>query len=321
MRAGSGSVRDEAQQAGSSFGLAHEALLYRGTDDLIAGVVPFVRDGLAAGESVLLALPGPNLDLVGAALGEAAARVRILDMTVAGRNPGRIIPWVLHSFIEEQAGRRVRVVGEPVWAGRTVEEYPACAQHEALINSALRGCAAAILCPYDVSRLAAHMLRDAWLTHPVMAGDGGRRPSPDYGPESVISAYNEPLPAAPVGAAVLDFDGAGIARLRDSVAGHARQAGLTERRVVDLQLAVSELVTNAVLHGGGRGTLWLWSQDGALACEVRDAGRAATPLAGRVPPPPGSVGGRGLVLVNYVSDLVRVHTRPDGTSVRLYMRF
>jgi anti-sigma regulatory factor (Ser/Thr protein kinase) len=317
MRAGS--VQADGHQVGGQSGLVHEALLYRDAADLLAGIVPFVRDGLAAGEPVLVAMPGPNLDLLGAALGDGAARVRFVDMTEAGRNPGRIIPWVLHSFIQEHAGRRARVIGEPIWAGRTAEEYPACAQHEAMINSALAGCAAAILCPYDVARLAAHMVRDAWLTHPTVAGDGERRSSPDYGPDAVVGTYNEPLPAVPAGAATLDFDGTGLGRLRDSVAEHARQAGLTERRVVDLQLAVNELVTNAVLHGAGTGSLWLWARAGVLACEVRDAGRAGASLTGRIPPPPGSVGGRGLVLVNYVSDLVRVHTGPDGTAVRLYM--
>jgi anti-sigma regulatory factor (Ser/Thr protein kinase) len=314
-------VHSEDQLVDAPMGLAHEALLYRGSDDLLAAVVPFVADGLSAGEPVLVAMPGPNLDLLGSALGEAADRITFVDMTEAGRNPGRIIPWVLHAFIQEHAGRRVRVIGEPVWVDRTAEEYPACAQHEALINVALARYAAAILCPYDAAGLAAHVLTDARRTHPVVAGDGMRGPSRDYRPETVVGAYNQPLPEVPPGAAALDFDGTGLGGLRDTVAEHARRAGMTERRVVDFQLAVNELVSNAVIHGAGNGTLWMWAEPGALACEVRDRGRAVVPLAGRVPPGVGSERGRGLVLVNYVSDLVRVHTRPDGTSVRLYMRF
>lgn len=37
------------------------------------------------------------------------------------------------------AGRRVHIVGELVWADRGPAEHPACAQHEALINSAFQG--------------------------------------------------------------------------------------------------------------------------------------------------------------------------------------
>ncbi|GIH14649.1 anti-sigma factor RsbA family regulatory protein [Rugosimonospora africana] len=314
-------VRDEDHQVGTPVGLAHEALLYRGTDELVAAIVPVVRDALAAGEPVLVAMPGPNLDLLAAALGDAADGLRLVDMAEAGRNPGRIIPWILHAFIQEHAGRRVRIVGEPVWAGRTDEEYPACAQHEALVNVTLAGCAAAIVCLYDVSGLAPHVLTDAKRTHPVMLGEGRRWSSPDYRPETVVGAYNQPLPDVPSSADAVDFDGTGLAGLRDLVADHARRAGMIERRVVDFQLAVNELVSNAVLHGAGGGTLWIWTVAGAVACEVRDRGRAVVPLAGRVPPGPGSVRGRGLVLVNYVSDLVRIHTQPDGTAIRLYMRF
>ncbi|MCZ9342699.1 ATP-binding protein, partial [Streptomyces sp. TRM76130] len=53
-------------------------------------------------------------------------------------------------------------------------------------------------------------------------------------------------------------------------------------------------------------------------CEVRDAGRLADPLAGRRPAARDQRGGRGLLLVNLVSDLVRVHTGPDGTTVRCW---
>jgi anti-sigma regulatory factor (Ser/Thr protein kinase) len=339
-------VRDENRRVGMPAGLAHEALLYRGPDELVAAIVPFVRDALAAGEPVLVALPAPNLNLLAAALNEAALdeaalgdtalgeaargevtvggpadRLRLVDMTEAGRNPGRIIPWVLHAFIQQHAGKRVRIVGESIWAGRTAEEYPACAQHEALVNVTLAGCPATILCPFDASRLDPQVLTDAGRTHPVVTGDGRRWCSAEYRPESVIGAYDQPLPDVPACAAAVEFDGTGLSELRDLIADRARRAGMTERRVVDLQLAVNELVSNAVLHGAGGGTLWMWTVAGGLACEVRDHGRALVPLAGRVPPGPGSVRGRGLVLVNYVSDLVRIHTRPDGTAVRLYMRF
>src|SRR4051812_36058813 len=92
----------------------HEGLLYRGTEEYLAGTVPFVAEAVAPGEPVLVAVPGANLELIRSALDGAAARVRFADMAVAGRNPGRIIPWVLHAFLVEHAGRRSRVVGEPI---------------------------------------------------------------------------------------------------------------------------------------------------------------------------------------------------------------
>ena len=37
-------------------------------------------------------------------------------------------------------------------------------------------------------------------------------------------------------------------------------------------LAVDELAANSIRHGGGRGVVRLWTEDGALVCDVRDRG-------------------------------------------------
>nr|BBJ55478.1 hypothetical protein SAVMC3_81070 [Streptomyces avermitilis] len=70
----------------------HPALFYRGDRQYVAGTVPFVLDGLSAGEPVAVAVPGPQLKLMKTELGADADQVHFLDMTQAGRNPGRIIP-------------------------------------------------------------------------------------------------------------------------------------------------------------------------------------------------------------------------------------
>jgi len=300
-------------------GFVHQALLYRDAGEFLAGTLPFVEGGLAAGEPVLVAVPGGNVDLIGGALGGSVDRVRFADMAQAGRNPGRIIPWVLHSFIEEHAGTRVRMIGEPIWSGRSAVEYPACVQHEALINTAFAGREATILCPYDTTTLDAVALSDAERTHPELLGEGPSRTSPRYRPDDVVAEYNRPLPPVPDDATALGFDAGGLAMTREFVGRYAAESGLGGRRTVDLQLAVNELTTNAVMHGAGRGTLSVWSEPGLVAAEVTDKGQAAQPLAGRVPPAPDRLGGRGLALVNYVSDLVRVHTSPAGTTIRLYL--
>ena len=300
-------------------GFVHQALLYRDAGEYLAGTVPFVYDGLAAKEPVLVAVPGANVELIEGSLGASADRVRFADMSEAGRNPGRIIPWVLNTFLEEHAGTRVRIIGEPIWAGRSDVEYPACVQHEALINVAFADRDATILCPYDVAALDTAAVSDAERTHPELVGVGPVRTSPRYRPDEVVAEYNQPLPPVPDGAATLAFDGAGLSMVREFLGRYGASAGLGDRRVVDLQIAVNELATNAVVHGAGSGTLAVWVEPGQVAVEVRDAGRASQRLAGRVPPAPDRLGGRGLVLVNYVSDLVRVHTGPAGTTVRIYL--
>jgi anti-sigma regulatory factor (Ser/Thr protein kinase) len=298
----------------------HEALLYQDADEFLAGILPFVAGGLDAGEPVLIAVPGPRIDVIADVLGPAAMPIRFMDMSLAGDNPGRIIPWVLYPFLAEYQGRRVRIVGEPVWAGRSHLEYPACAQHEAMINIAFHGSDASILCPYDTRELEPHMIEDTFRTHPVMVRGERREDSHGYAPDDVVEEYNLPLDEVPAGAATLTFGGDGLPAVRDFVALHGGQAGLDRRRVAELQLATNELATNAVTHGGGKGTLSMWRSGLGVFCEVRDDGHATERLVGRVPPAVDSLSGRGLVLVNYLCDLVRPYCGPDGTVVRVLLR-
>ena len=130
--------------------------------------------------------------------------MRTADMAQAGRNPGRIIGTVLTAFVREHAGRRVRIIGEPIWAGRSADEYPACAEHEALINVALADSPAYILCPYDVRRLDRDWLTDATRTHPTLAADGDRWDSPAYtDPVALAAWFDQPPEPAPPEADVL----------------------------------------------------------------------------------------------------------------------
>ncbi|MBC2875525.1 MULTISPECIES: anti-sigma factor RsbA family regulatory protein [Streptomyces] len=296
----------------------HPALFYRTEEEYTERTLSFVREGLAAGEPVAVAVPGPNLELIRTGLGADGEGLLFLDMTEAGRNPGRIIPRVLRGFADAHPTGRVRIIGEPIWAGRSAVEYPACAQHEALINAAFAGRAVTILCPYDEARLDEDVLADARVTHPTVITGGRTRVSDAYDWEAVVARYNEELPAVPH-AAVFSFGAGELSAVRTFAVAEAARWGLAGQRLIDAELAVAELTTNSVIHGGGRGTLAVWSEAGQVVCEVRDAGRLTDPLAGRRPPEPGQLGGRGLMLVHYVSDLVRMYTGDDGTTVRFYL--
>ena len=100
----------------------------------------------------------------------------------------------------------------------------------------------------------------------------------------------------------------------------ATAAGLSADRAADLVVAVNELATNTLEHGGGTGTLTAWRTDAYLVCEVSNHGHLRDPMAGRRTPVPTAVRGRGLVTVHLLCDLVRVYTRPGHTAVRVHMR-
>ncbi|WP_067467559.1 sensor histidine kinase [Actinomadura macra] len=298
---------------------AHPALLYQGEEEYLAGTLPFIHEGRDAGEPIAVAVPRPRLGALRDALGDAARDVSWLDMSEAGRNPGRIIPGVLRAFADRHSAGRVRIIGEPIWPGRSAAEYPACAQHEALINLAFEGRGVSILCPYDVAGLDPVAIADAHATHPVVIDRDGERASGDYAPHRVISDYNRPLPE-PAEAFRLGFDLNRLPRVRDFACQWAGRLGLRPNRVGDLEIAVNELAANSCLHGGGSGTVRIWAEDGQVVCEVRDAGTITDPLAGRRPVAMSPHGGRGILLVNHLADLVRVHTGDGGTVIRIYMR-
>ncbi|MEW9551265.1 anti-sigma factor RsbA family regulatory protein [Nonomuraea sp. NPDC050783] len=296
---------------------SHPALLYGSEPEYAAATAAFVREGLAAGEPVAIAVPARNLALIEAELGADAAAVRLLDMGAVGRNPGRIIPGVLLDFADRHPGERVRIIGEPIWAGRSATEYPACAQHEALINFAFAGRQATILCPYDVGALAPEVVKEAARTHPVLCDAAGEWPSGDYAPGRVIEEHNQPF-EEPGEFASLRFDDTNLAATRHLAAEQAALLGFASSRIDDIRLAVAELGANSLDHGGGAGTIRIWAAAGRLVCEVSDRGHIRDPLAGRIPVDPRRPGSRGLLIVNLLADLVRVHTRPGATTVRAY---
>jgi anti-sigma regulatory factor (Ser/Thr protein kinase) len=303
--------------------LEHDALFYTDAASYRSGCLDFVRTGLEQDEPVLVAVPQPGLGLLRSALSEAeSARVRTADMAQAGRNPGRIIGTVLTAFVREHAGRRVRVIGEPIWAGRTEDEYPACAEHEALINVALGDAPAYILCPYDVRRLNRAWLTDATRTHPTLAADGERWASPAYTDPVALAAYFDqpPEPAPPEADVLVIGPTTGPSTARRFVHDYAQATGMSEGRLRNLRTAVQELVVNTVVHAGGSGLLMIWTAGRQVVCQVQDGGRITDPLVGRRPPAPPAVG-HGLFTVHQVCDLVRVHRRRDGTLVRIHVNF
>ncbi|MER6947805.1 ATP-binding protein [Nonomuraea sp. NPDC000554] len=116
------------------------------------------------------------------------------------------------------------------------------------------------------------------------------------------------------------FAGGRVAVLRRAVREHAAGLGLAGRRLEDFVLAVNEVVTNAVVHGGGGGRLRLWPRAGSLWCEVVDDGPGLpsgwTSWTRASKPPPGlATGGRGLWLTCVLCDQVTIVSGPGGTRV------
>jgi anti-sigma regulatory factor (Ser/Thr protein kinase) len=115
----------------------------------------------------------------------------------------------------------------------------------------------------------------------------------------------------------LEFAAGSLYLLRQEVAAHAAAAGLGQAQARDVVLAVNELASNAVRHGGRRGRLRMWGQDGAVCCQVQDAGRAPRGRAGAGKDAAGwpYEHGHGLWLVRLLADQMSVTSGAGGTCV------
>ena len=306
-------------QAAQARGFLHEAFFYAGNDEFLAGTVPYLEEGISAGETVLVVLPEPRMRLLREALGCAAEAVEFWHMGVIGRNPGRLISAWQDFLLTCDPEKGVRGLGEPISPGRSAAELEECELHELLVNLVFaEERALSVMCPYDTSGLADEVLAGAERSHPVCAHPHGKSVSPRYSLEALLEG---PLPPPRRPAVTLPFGKADLAMVRHLVAQCARSAGLGTRRNEDLVLSVCEVATNSVQHGGGRGTLDLWDEDGELICAIRDEGRIEDPLVGRERPRPDQASGRGLWIANQLCDLVQIRSGRSGTEVRLRMSF
>lgn len=295
---------------------AHRALLYRGDTEYLDGIVPFIEEGVTAGQPVTLAVPAQRLSLLRTKLGSATDALRMLDMTVVGRNPGRLIGGVLRAATDAHPGCHIRVVTEPIWPSRTAAEYPACVLHEALVNRAITGHRVTTLCPYDANALSETALTDAAMTHPLLIDSHGPRKSDQFAPEAAIAAHTGPLPEPP-DAEIHVVTSPDMTGLRQVSAQFAARHGLDRPRTQDLVLALTELASNSLEHAHSPATVLLSATDDHLICQVRDTGHITNPLAGREPASPEELRGRGLLLVHELADLVLIHTVEGSTTVEI----
>jgi serine/threonine-protein kinase RsbW len=113
------------------------------------------------------------------------------------------------------------------------------------------------------------------------------------------------------------FNGATIAAVRHEVRAAADRCHMTDDDLDDFLVAVNEVMTNAVRHGGGAGRLRLW-RDGVILCEVIDQGQGFNPrphLQHR--PQPSATGGMGLWLARQTSHDLDIQSSPSGTTIKV----
>ncbi|MEU1391287.1 MULTISPECIES: sensor histidine kinase [unclassified Nonomuraea] len=299
--------------------LVHQALVYSTDAGFLAAAVPFCRDGLAARERVLVVTTAANIDLLARALGGDAGEVEFVEAGGWYDAPGRTLAsYGRYLDAYRDAHPRVRVIGEPVWHGRTPAEEAEWTRYESVVNAAFAVRPAWMVCAFDARAVPDRVVAGARRTHPGLLTGDGPRASTDYvEPESFSCASDhDPLPPPPPGATGLRFDG-DLHRVRRHVRTTAERLGLSRALTDRLLLTVNEVAANAVEHGGGHGDLAIWTDGNAVVCDVTDPGKLTTVLPGYLPPAPTALRGHGLWVVRQLCDLLQVRSEPAGTRFRL----
>ena len=118
----------------------------------------------------------------------------------------------------------------------------------------------------------------------------------------------------------IPFAGEDLFELRQLVTSWATKEALPSEPTEELVLAMHEIATNSVRHGGGMGMLRLWRTDDTLVCEIQDAGYIRDPLHARRPPGEAAQASRGLWITGQICDLVEISSSPRGSQVRMHKR-
>src|SRR5271170_276348 len=304
----------------------HWACVYDGDQQFLQTAVPFLAEGLAVGEPVLAVTTPAHLELISAALGARGGDVDYAESAFFGRRPPQRVAafyryWATYAAAREGTGAdsRVRILAEPVWAGRSSREIAAWTRMESALNVVLAPTSISMTCPYDTRTLGPDIVSGALRTHPAQIMGPCVRPSADFTDpaEFVRSCDTGPLPDPPAEAAAFSFDG-DLRGLRRFIAGRAAAYGVAGDRADILVLAVSEVGAYLKNQGPGTAAVRTWEQPGAVVCDFREPGISiGDPFLGLRPARLEPGDGDGLWLANQICDWMEIRSGADGCRIQL----
>ncbi|MFP5334387.1 MAG: anti-sigma factor RsbA family regulatory protein [Actinomycetes bacterium] len=291
--------------------MEHQAAFYRGHDELLDVVVPFMEEGLTTGEATVAVATEDTVAMLKSALGGARA-LAVLDAEEVFTRPIDALAAyrsVTEAELDAGAGR-VRLLAEVV--PHAMSGWERWAWLEAASNRVLAGLPLSALCLYDEQALPEAVLEVGRRTHPRVYTGTSVADNDDFvPPERLLGAVvRRELGAVPARAPDLYVSDVPDVRTARWTLEHFLM-GLPGSRAEDVVGAVSELLTNALGHGRPPVTLDVWLEGPTLVSVVGDAGPGISdPMAGYAPPG-GPLAGSGLWLARHLVDHL-TFGRQDG---------
>ena len=169
--------------------LDHKALLYAADDELANTAGPFLEEGAAASEAVLALTTKENIELLRDQLGPTARRVEFIESATWYTSPASALDNLkAFSAAKLDGGATwIRILGEPIWAGRRDADIRLWTRYESLLNLVFAAWPMTIVCPYDERSVQPEIAAQARVTHPHTVDHEGTAASTDYpGPGGLI---------------------------------------------------------------------------------------------------------------------------------------
>lgn len=300
-------------------GRFHEVGFYRSDAEFGALIVPFVEEGVAAGQPVIIGYDDRKASLLRSWLSDPGSVTFIADNSLYA-TPARAIDsyWQLFERHTAAGATQIRIAGDVPHEGNG-GRFAGWDRYESAANTVWDRFPVWSRCLYDATTAAPQVLDIAARTHPRIVLPSGHYESSSRYQDP---AQFEPLPPDPDplerSAPAIEITDPSAAQVRHAVTsiGHGQ---LPDTILQDLVIGVSEAVSNAWRHGRPPVTARIWAAFGRILVRVHDTGPGpADPLAGLAPAPARPERqGAGLWLIHVLDlDAALIRSR-DGFTVRL----
>jgi transcriptional regulator with XRE-family HTH domain len=175
--------------------LDHRALVYGSDEEFVAAAGPYLREGIERSDAILAVTTPTNIALLRKHLGADARKAEFAEFASTFDLPTDAVTRFRNfaGTAIESGARWVRIIGEPIWAGRTRSEVRMWTRLESLLNLAFASWPVTMLCPYDTRVVPARVIRDIIpATHPKTITSEGLRGETGYADpaEFILGAGN-----------------------------------------------------------------------------------------------------------------------------------
>ena len=162
--------------------LNHSVFTYSTDDQFRTTIAPFLAEGIERSEALLAVTAAANIELLREYLGKDERNVEFVEASAWYSTPGAALE-AYRAFTDaklKQGAPWVRIVGEPVWGGRSDAEVRLWTRYESLLNLVFSAYPLTLVCPYDERSVVPEIVGQAHLTHPHAVGDRGISTNRDY---------------------------------------------------------------------------------------------------------------------------------------------